>query len=49
LQLPHEKTHQNSEQEIEHKKRKISALVGDTFSEKHHIEWETQTQITSLG
>ncbi len=47
--LPPEKAHQNGEQEIEPKKREISALVADTFNGKLHIEWDPQAQVTSLG
>jgi len=47
--LPPKIVHPKGDQEIEPKKREISALVADTFDGKLHIEWDPQAQVTPLG
>jgi hypothetical protein len=49
MALPSKVTHPTGEQEIQLKKREISALIADTFAEKIHIEWNPHAQVTTLG
>ena len=47
--LPPEEGHPEGELKNMPAKRKISALVADTFDGKLHIEWDPQAQVTPLG
>ena len=47
--LPPKVIHPEGDKEIVFTKRKISALVADTFDGKIHIEWDPQAQVTPLG
>ncbi|NOR80230.1 MAG: transposase [Methyloprofundus sp.] len=47
--LPPKTIHPEGDREIAFPKRKISALVADTFDGKIHIEWDPQAQVTPLG
>ena len=47
--LPPKVIHPKGDTELNLKKRKISALVADTFDGKIHIEWDPQAQVTPLG
>ena len=47
--LPPKVVHPKGDTELYLKKRKISALVADTFDGKIHMEWNPQAQVTPLG
>ena len=47
--LPPKTSHPEGDKEIAFPKRKISALVADTFDGKIQIEWDPQAQVTPLG
>jgi hypothetical protein len=47
--LPPKVIHPAGDKAIVFTKRKISALVADTFDGKIHIEWDPQAQVTPLG
>ena len=47
--LPPKTIHLEGDKEIAFPKRKISALVADTFDGKIHIEWNHQAQVTPQG